>query len=208
MDNIDFFFDPICPWAWVTSRWVMGLKDQGVLNVNWRFISLKVVNAGRNYELEFPSEYTQIHGFGHSMLRVAAMARHRGGNEAVETFYTAIGKIHTRGRSRELVSGESIADIVLQAGLETSLLGAFDDQSWDPVISAETEMALSRTGREVGTPIITFNPPEGPSLFGPVMSSIPRGADALELYGAYRTFASRSDFYELKRAIRKAPSFE
>lgn len=208
MDKIEFFFDPICPWAWVTSRWIDDLANQQVVEPTWRFISLAVVNSSRDYEAEFPQGYTNIHGLGHNLLRVAAAVRQDSGNDGVARWYREIGtELHTNKNRERYIAGESIAPILKRAGLDQELEGAFSDSTYDALITAETNTALERTGRDVGTPIITFGE-NGPSLFGPVMSTIPKGQDAIEVYGAYKVLASREDFYEMKRAVRKAPVFE
>ena len=209
MDTLDFFFDPICPWAWIASRWIQGLADQGLVKVNWRFISLKILNSTQNYALDFPAGYSESHGLGHSLLRIAAASREHGGNDAVERFYTVFGtELHENLAREEFINGKSMQDVASRAKLDFDFEAARDDANYDLIIGAETELALSRAGREVGTPIITFGPPDGPSLFGPVMSSIPTGQDSIDLYHAYRTLARREDFYELKRSVRKMPSFK
>ncbi len=207
-ERVQFFFDPICPWAWITSRWIVELTSQKVVDPTWSFISLTLVNEGKDYEKEFPVGYTSIHGLGHRLLRVAAATREQFGNEAVGRFYTATGEaIHNEGRRSDYLDGGSIDDILAKAGLPDSLAAALDDEVYDKVIRMETDLALSRTGKDVGTPIITLLDRQDSSFFGPVMSSIPKGEDARRLFDAYLTFTAFADFCEIKRAIRSAPVF-
>ncbi len=208
MESIEFFFDPICPWAWISSRWVEELVDQGEVKCTWRFISLRELNAGKDYALNFPPRYPEIHGLGHKLLRVAALARDEGGNEAVARFYSAAGReIHTNSNRETYLNGGSIEPILRAADLPKSMEEAMEEDRFDSTIKEETELALSRTGRDVGTPIISLSGHEDVSFFGPVMSSIPKGDDALRLFEAYKTFASFPGFAEVKRSLRFPPSF-
>ncbi|MDA8025021.1 MAG: DsbA family protein [Actinomycetota bacterium] len=207
MDSVEFFFDPICPWAWITSRWIKEVEQQGAVEVNWNFISLREVNSSRDYA-DFPAGYSDIHGLGHNLLRVAAAIAEKYSNKEVDAFYTEVGtELHNNGQRERFIASAPVQEILERIGVDASLASAFTDPSWDAKLKATTEEALSRTGRDVGTPIITFGA-GGPSLFGPVMSTVPIGDEALEIFKAYKTLASREDFYELKRAVRKAPTFK
>lgn len=222
--DLEFFFDPMCPWAWITSRFVEEVVDQRSLRVGWRFISLAILNeenlahsdaevaAGR--EPTMPGVYRDLMVHSTSLLRVAAAARQHGGNEAVAAFYTAAGGLlHPGGRSRVLWEGgdpgDLVGDAIAAAGLPATLRAAADDPSHDTVVAAETELALSRTGRDVGTPIITFDMtrPEEASLFGPVINRIPRGEEALALWDAMWVVATTPGIAEFKRSVRGAPDF-
>lgn len=213
--DLEFFFDPICPFAWVTSRWVVEVQQHRDLTVEWRFISLAIVNENTDYSI-FPPAYPALHGLGRRLLRVAAAARAAGGNEAVAAFYTAAGRrMHHDGVSVAVFGGAEIpehlvVEIIEAAGLDAALAAAADDDTWDDVLREETELSLSRTGRDVGTPIITFAPGSTgeASLFGPVISSIPRGDAALELWDAVQTLARTPGFAELKRSLRDPLSFD
>ena len=213
MSDIEFFFDPVCPWAWITSRFVTEVSEQTDLDVAWRFISLRIVNEDKDYAKEFPPRYPLLHGMGTSMLRVAAAARGEGGNDAVARLYTEFGvRMHDQGASVRLWNGEDAGDLVTPslgaAGLPPGLAAAADDESWDEVLRAETDVALGRTGKDVGTPIITFDldRPVETSLFGPVINRIPRGREAVDLWNALEVVA-RSGVSELKRSLRGDISF-
>ncbi len=213
--DLEFFFDPICPFAWITSRWVHEVKDLRGIEVEWRFISLAIINEGSDYS-KFPPGYPALHAAGRNLLRVAAAARVSGGNDAVDRLYTAAGQtLHVDGLSMRVFGGEEVpatlvTDILTRAGLDTSLAAAADDESYDEVLRAETDLAFSRTGRDVGTPIITYSPgtDREASLFGPVISQTPRGDEALELFDAVWTVARTKSFSELKRSDRAPLSFD
>ena len=213
--DIEFFFDPICPFAWVTSRWITDVAPQRDATVEWRFISLSMVNETRDYATDFPPAYPVLHGLGRTVLRVAAAAREEGGNDAVAALYGAAGQLlHVDGLNVSLWKGEAVpADLVdrvlADAGLSPGLAAAADDPRHDEVLRAETELALSRTGDDVGTPILTFDPglATESSLFGPVISKAPKGDDALELFDAVRTLARTHTFAELKRSLRDPIEF-
>ena len=212
--DLEFFFDPICPFAWVTSRWVTEVAETRGLDVQWRFICLAIVNEATDYST-FPPAYPALHGLGRRMLRVAAAAREIGGNEAVAAFYSAAGqRMHVEATSFAVFGGEPIpdtliAEVVAAAGLDPSLADAADDERHDVLLREETELAFSRTGRDVGTPILTFDPATDTeaSLFGPVISKAPKGAAAIELWDAVVTLARTPGFAELKRSLRDPLDF-
>lgn len=214
--DLEFFFDPICPFAWVTSRWVTEVADQQDYRVRWRFICLSIINEGKDYGADFPPAYPKLHGFGRTLLRVAAAARAAHGEDAMWPLYTAYGeRLHPGGLSGAIWKGEDIpADFVTdsleEAGLPVELAAAGDDESWDAVLREESDTALARTGKDVGTPILTFEPGESSecSLFGPVISRIPRGEEAIQLWDAVRLLAGTPGFAELKRSLRDPLSFD
>lgn len=207
--DLEFFFDPVCPFAWITSRWVTEVQAQTGYSVRWRFISLAIVNEDKDYS-QFPPAYGLVHGTGKRWLRVAAAVDADAGNDGVAAFYTALGtRLHTAGVSRAVLGGAPLPDDLLpgalaDAGLDPVFAAAVDDGSRDDVLRADTGLALGRTGPDVGTPILTFDPgtDRENSLFGPVISRIPRGADAVALWDAVRTLAATPGFAEFKRSLR------
>lgn len=210
-NDLEFFFDPVCPWAWITSRWVVEVQGQRDYSVRWRFISLKLLNS-QNTADWYNDQYRRWHAMGHESLRVAAHLDSEMGNEAVARLYTAIGtEGHVNGRRDDFAaSTESfVGECLDKAGLPTSMVASAFDEKWDERIAADTELALSRTGRDVGTPIITFHPgAQGESsFFGPVIAKIPRGPEALRLWDAVETIATTSGLAELKRTLRDRPDF-
>jgi 2-hydroxychromene-2-carboxylate isomerase len=204
MADAEFFFDPICPWAWITSRWVEEVASQRQLDVDWRFIALSFVNEERYAEGAFSERYRQVHSIGLRSLRVAAALKDAGGSSAAGSWYSAVGTaIHVDGRRDELEERVGLEKLIAEAGFDPALVDAAYSERWDGVIRSDTDAALERTGKDVGTPIITFAPPDGPSFFGPVISRIPRGAEALELWDATERIARFPGFAELKRALRE-----
>lgn len=208
--DIEFFWDPVCPFAWITSRWVAEVAAQRDYRVDWRFISLRLINKHKDYATEFPPEYEQGHTAGLRMLRVAAAIREELGREALGPVVGAYGHSYwdlpegTDVRSR-LSTHEHVVEVLEAAGLPTHFAAALDDTSWDTLLDAESELALSRTGRDVGTPIITFQPPDGLSFFGPVISRVPSPDEAGELWDAVTKLASFPGFAEMKRSLRERP---
>lgn len=210
--DLDFFFDPVCPWAWITSRWVNNVCDQRSYDVNWRFISLWMVNDDNTNDWYTP-EYRAAHYKGHQALRIADAIRLTDDDtSAVGRWYTVTGTALHVDRRRDEVRDDSRAFFVSlldAAGFDASLADAADDESHDEYIRADTELALSRTGRDVGTPILTFHPDaeNEASFFGPVISKAPRGDEAVELWDAVEKLATMSGMAELKRSNRVAPDF-
>ena len=210
MADLHFYFDPICPFAWMTSKWVRQVADQRSYDVEWRFISLRMVNAGVDYATHFPPGYEQSHSAGLSLLRVAAAVRQANGTPAVGDVYRAMGSvIFEDSRSRHekaLADPMGLATAALDsAGLDSTLASAVDDTSHDPLISAETAEALELTGRDVGTPILHFEPPTGTALFGPVISRLPSDEEALALWEHVVALSRFPGFAELKRSLREVP---
>ena len=213
MADLEFFFDPVCPWAWVTSRWVVEVAEQRGYDVEWRFICLRIVNEEKAFEQDPSSPYGRVHGAGRMMLRAAAAAKVSAGNDAVARLYTELGnRLHLQGRgTSEIREGNFslIEEAIVAAGLGTDVATAVDDEKRDEVLRDETAVALSRTGTDVGTPIITFSPGtnEEASFFGPVLNRIPRGAEALEIWDTVERLARIPGLYELKRTNRGRPDF-
>jgi 2-hydroxychromene-2-carboxylate isomerase len=207
--DVEFFLDPVCPWCWLTSRWVTNVQAEKEYSVGWRFICLEILNE----EKERAPDYRAIHLAGQKALRVADQLRLDHGNDAVAGFYTELGtRIHVQRRRGELIEDPVglIAESLDAAGLDPGLAKHADDDSHDAYLRSETELALSRTGPDVGTPILTFAPGQGEregSFFGPVISKSPRGAEAVKLWDAIETIAT-SGVAELKRSLRAKPEFD
>ncbi|MHB1877509.1 MAG: mycothiol-dependent nitroreductase Rv2466c family protein, partial [Streptosporangiaceae bacterium] len=200
MADVDFFFDPVCPSAWLTSRWVAEVARQKDLAVNWRFISLRILNEHRDYATEFPAGYPESHGRGLRLLRVAAAVREQAGPEPIGGLYEAFGRtIHVEEAATKLDGPDQVGAVLTALGLDPALAGALDDERHDAVLREETELALTRAGSDVGTPVLTFAPPDGPSFFGPVISRAPEGAEAVRLWESVEFLARFGGFAELKR---------
>jgi len=211
--DINFHFDPICPFAWLTSKWVRQVASQRDYSVDWRFISLRVLNKSVDYDTHFPSGYEEGHSRGLHLLRVCAKARADHGPEAVARLYPAIsGSMFDvdkpddpSAHQRKFSTPEHLSACLEAADLPVSLAEAFGDPSWDEEIAQETEDVLALTGRDVGTPIIQFQPPEGVAFFGPVISRLPSDEQALELWDHVIGLANFGGFAELKRSLREVP---
>lgn len=212
MADLHFYFDPVCPWAYITSRWVVEVQRQRNYDVSWKFISLYMINNDRGYN-ESNKSHMEGHTGGLHALRVASAARAAAGNDAVAAVYTALGKaIHAdKRRPAAAVDMQGLMrEVLTEAGLNPQWAESATDPLHDEVIRFETTHALSLTGKDVGTPILVFHPdaPNESSFFGPVISAIPRGDDALRLWDAVETLATTSGMAELKRSLRSAPKFD
>ncbi len=212
--DIQFHFDPVCPFAWITSRWVNKVAEQRDFSVDWQFISLRIVNKHLDYDAQFPPEYEHGHTAGLRMLRVAAAAREAHGRAVVGDLYTGLGgsifdvdpPADKAAYRASMGSRETVEKVLADVGLPLSLADALDDDSWDAVIEAETDAALALTGKDVGTPIIAYDPPNGPAFFGPVISRVPSDEDSLRLWDAVLELANFPGFSEMKRSMREAPA--
>jgi hypothetical protein len=209
--DLHFYFDPVCPFAWMTSKWVRIVAAQRDYSVDWRFISLRVVNVNVDYDAHFPADYEAGHTAGLRLLRVAARARAEHGRGAVGPLYAAIGaRLFDTSRRERLSASDQGARHLLEPllhdiGLPADLTDALDDTAFDQVIRAETEEALGLTGRDVGTPILHFRPPDGTAFFGPVISRLPNPEYAVKLWDHVIALAGFPGFAELKRSLRERP---
>ena len=211
--DINFYFDPVCPFAWMTSKWIRKVMAQRSYTADWRFISLRLVNASVDYDAHFPDGYDAGHTAGLKLLRIAAKAREEHGRRSVGGLYAALGaQIFDAPPADTLLADRLDSDaeaflgpILATAGLPTSLIDALDDHSWDAGIDADGAEALSLTGKDVGTPIIHFEPPTGVAFFGPVISRLPSDEDAVRLWDHVVGLASFPGFAEMKRSLREQP---
>jgi 2-hydroxychromene-2-carboxylate isomerase len=213
--DLHFYVDPVCPFCWMTSKWVRMVAAGRRYAVDWRFISLRLVNAHVDYAAHFPPEYEAGHTAGLRLLRLAARTRTRAehGREAVGRLYEALGaKIFDAGFVPDSAADHGargtrpfVAPVLAEAGLPAALADALDDPGWDAVVQAETDEALALTGRDVGTPILHFVPPDGAAFFGPVISRLPREDEAEQLWEHVVALARFPGFAELKRSLRELP---
>jgi hypothetical protein len=209
--DINFYFDPVCPFAWMTSKWVRIVQAQRDYRVDWRFISLRRLNSHIDYDAHFPPEYEAGHTAGLRLLRLAARTRAEHGRDAVGPLYAALGaRIFETEPDDGRTAGERgtaryVTPILQALGLPLGLTDALDDSAYDPEIQAETDEALALTGKDVGTPIIQFQPPEGTAFFGPVISRLPTPEQAGALWDHVVGLASFPGFAELKRSLREKP---
>jgi hypothetical protein len=185
---IDFYLDPACPWCWATSRWLVEVQPHRDFEIRWQPLSL-----WRKNKDTLPGEYLDAVFTTHQMLRVCEAVRESAGNDAVGRFYTVIGTaIHHDG-----LQTFDLGDALRAAGCDPALAGAADDQTWDALIAAEMDQGLALTGDDVGTPILGFD--GRAAIFGPIISPIPTGDQALALFDAVVTLTNLEGFWELKR---------
>ncbi|HEX3929232.1 MAG TPA: disulfide bond formation protein DsbA [Nocardioides sp.] len=186
----DFWFDPLCPFAWITSRWVLEVEKVRDIEVNWRIMSLYYLNKDR----DISDDYRSLVELGLPIGRVLAAAEQKVGPEALLPLYTALGErihIQKQDKGRDLIVG-ALAD----AGLPAELVDATDDASYDAHVQASHQGAMDRVGDDVGTPTIAFG---GSAFFGPVLTRIPRGEDAGRLWDGTIAVAAFPYFFEIKR---------
>jgi 2-hydroxychromene-2-carboxylate isomerase len=195
--NADFWFDPLCPFAWISSRWILEVEQVRDISVTWHVMSLAYLNQDR----DIPDDYRALLAPAWGPVRVCIAAEQKHGKDVLLPLYTAIGnRIHLEGQKlHELEDhGRSlVADALAEAGLEPELIDALDDSSYDDAVARSHHLGMDQVGDDVGTPTIAF---EGAAFFGPVLSKIPRGEDAGQLWDGCVAVAKVPYFYELKRS--------
>lgn len=196
----DFWFDPLCPFAWVTSRWIGEVEKVRGIQVDWHVMSLSVLNSGRDGLSE---KYKGLMDKGWGPVRVVIAAQQLHGDSVVKPLYDAIGtQIHNNGVEDY---DEAIRLGLASAGLPAELAEYAHKDTYDAELKASHENGISQVGQEVGTPVVAFN---GTAFFGPVITRIPRGEDAGRLWDASVTLASFPYFFEIKRTRTESPQFD
>jgi protein-disulfide isomerase-like protein with CxxC motif len=191
MTQADFWFDPLCPFAWITSRWILEVEEVRDIEVTWHVMSLAYLNQDK----DIPDEYREMLKPAWGPVRVLIAAEQEHGNDVLLPLYTAMGtRIHNGGRE---ITRELIAEAVAEVGLAPELVDAMDDVSLDHAVAKSHHEGMDQVGDDVGTPTIAFN---GSAFFGPVLSKIPRGEEAGELWDGCVTVSKFPYFYEIKRS--------
>jgi 2-hydroxychromene-2-carboxylate isomerase len=196
---VDFWFDPLCPWAWIASRWVLEVAEQRPVEPHWHVMSLSVLNEGR----DLPEQYRQIMAEGWGPVRICIAAQEKYGPEVLGKLYTELG---TRFHHAKLPKNrETFVAALEAAGLDPALADAAESTDYDEALKASHVDGMDRVGYEVGTPVIAV---EGTAFFGPVVSPIPRGEAAVKLWDGVLAVAQTDGFYELKRTRTRDPIFD
>jgi hypothetical protein len=205
--DLHFWFDPVCPFAWMTSTWVRMVAEQRDYDVEWRPISLRLLNRHVDYDTHFPPEYLAGHTAGLHLLRVVQHVREEHGADAVGPLYLALGqRIWETASGLDPSQARAVAvEALADAGLPAGAADAFDDPSYDVALQESTDAALALTGKDVGTPILHVEPPDGLAFFGPVISRRPSPEQAVELWDHVVGLARFAGFAELKRSLRELP---
>jgi 2-hydroxychromene-2-carboxylate isomerase len=195
----DFWFDPVCPWAWITSRWMLEVAELRDVTVHWHVMSLAVLNEGR----DLPAEYREGLAKAWGPVRVCVAAAARYGDGVLLPLYTAMGeRLHEQKLPNERATLEAA---LAAAGLPIDLADAAESTEYDERVRASHAAGMEPVGLEVGTPVIHT---EGSAFFGPVVSPIPRGDAAARLWDGIRLVTGTDGFYELKRTRTRAPIFD
>ncbi len=197
-DNVDFWFDPSCPWTWITSRWlveVSGLRD---LSITWHSFSLWELNRGRELDPGYRAHIDEIRGFSRVSMGVELEAPER-----LAQFYTELGSaIHTNKMPKD----DAALTAALEAtGLDAAILDRANAGEYDEPLAASTRAALDKVGDDVGVPVIAVGPT---AFFGPVMSPAPHGEAAARAWDGTLALATTPGFFELKRSRDVGPIFD
>lgn len=202
--DVEFWFDPMCPWAWITSRWVTEVARLRDVNVTWSVMSLAILNEGKPVSPQYAAAMEAAWG----PVRVCIAAAERHGNAVLGPLYTAFGtRLHVEARTDySKIITESVAD----AGLEPSLAAAATSADFDQQLRTSHQRAVDLVGDDVGTPVIAVPDAQGEpvAFFGPIVTPAPLGEHALRLWDGTLMVAGTPGFFELKRSRDEEPRFD
>jgi 2-hydroxychromene-2-carboxylate isomerase len=195
----DFWFDTLCPWAWLTSRWMLEVEQVRDVAVRWRPMSLAILNADRDVS----DDYKARIALGWGPMRVCAAAEQSHGPDVLGPLYTALGtRFHPQRLPKDRATVEAA---IAEAGLPADLIDAMDDSSYDDAVRASHDEGMALVGQDVGTPIIRV---DGTAFFGPVVTPTPRAEAAGKLWDGVLLVVQTPGFYEIKRTRDVRPSFD
>jgi 2-hydroxychromene-2-carboxylate isomerase len=199
--RVDFWFDPICPWAWIASRWMHEVEKVRPVTTHWHVMSLSVLNEDKE---DLSERYRQLLDTGWGPVRVCIAAEQEYGPAVLGPLYTALGtRFHNNQEERD---DKSVLEAALaEAGLPPGLADAATSTEYDEALRASHQEGIERVGYDVGTPVIAIN---GKALFGPVLSPIPRGEAAAKLWDGFLLVTQTDGFFELKRSRDRDPVFD
>jgi 2-hydroxychromene-2-carboxylate isomerase len=198
----DFWFDPLCPWAWITSRWMLEVEQVRPVKTRWHLMSLAHLNLDQHGGEGLSPEYLERMEQAWGPVRICAAAAAERGDEILLPLYTAIG---TRFHNERRRDAEALAEAVVEVGLDPAVLEAATRTDHDDAIKSSHQRGIDLVGLDVGTPVISV---EGDSFFGPVVTPIPRGEAAGRLWDGVRAVTGTDGFFELKRTRDRKPSFD
>jgi len=198
----DFWFDPLCPWAWITSRWMLEVEQVRPVKTRWHLMSLAYLNLVQHKDDGLDPEYLKRLEQAWGPIRICAAAEAERGEEILLPIYTAIG---TRFHHEQRRDEDALREAVTEVGLPASLVEAATSTEFDEVIKESHQKGMDLVGLDVGTPVISV---QGNAFFGPVVTPIPRGEAAGRLWEGVLAVAGTDGFFELKRTRDRSPSFE